>query len=99
MNEKRKRNENEQKKKRNENEKKEKRNKKKKRERRENINLFIQINKQRDSKTNQGKTSQDEIYIDSLQIIINDNDNNKDHDNDNDNHYSMNGDGMKIISQ
>ena len=64
------------------------------RERRENINLFIQINKQRDSKTSQGKTSQDEIYIDSLQIIVNDNDNN----NDNDNHYSMNGDGMKIIS-
>ena len=57
---------------------------------------FIQINKQRDSKTNQGKTSQDEIYIDSLQIIINDNDNKND--NNNDNHYSMNGDGMKIIS-
>ena len=56
MNEKRKRNENEQKKKINEKEKKEKRNKKKKRERRENINLFIQINKQRDSKTSQGKT-------------------------------------------
>ena len=51
MNEKRKRNENEQKKKRNENEKKEKRNKKKKRERRENINLLIQINTQTDGWT------------------------------------------------
>ena len=84
------------KRKRNENEKRKEREMKriKKQERRENINLLIQINKQRDSKTSQGKTSQDEICIDSLQIIINDDDNN----NDNDNHYSMNGDGMKIIS-
>ena len=49
-------------------------------------------------KARQVKARQDEIYIDPLQIIINDNDNNNDHDNDNDNHYSMNGDGMKIIS-
>ena len=55
------------KRKRNENEKRNERIKKQ--ERRENINLFIQINKQRDSKTNQGKTSQDEIYIDSLHIM------------------------------
>ena len=31
-------------------------------------------------------------------VAYNDNDNNNDNDNDNDNHYSMNGDGMKIIS-
>ena len=54
MNEKRKRNENEQK---------EKRNKKKKRERRENINLFIQTDRQTDRQTD-GRTDRHKSFID-----------------------------------
>ena len=59
------------------------------------ITIVILV-KTRQDKTSQDKSREDEIYIDSLQIIINDNDN--DNNNDHDNHYSMNGDGMKIIS-
>ena len=52
-------------------------------------------------KTTQDKTRQDERRW-NIQILVayndNDNGNNNDHDNDEDNHYSMNSDGMKIIS-
>ena len=50
--------------------------------------------KTRQDKTRQGKTGRN-IH---RSVAYNDNDNDKDNDNNNDNHYSMNSDGMKIIS-
>ena len=47
----------------------------------------------------QDKTKQDKTRWNIHRFVAyNDNDNNNDNDNDNDNHYSMNSDGMKIIS-
>ena len=62
------------------------------------ITIVILVHSTQD-KTRQGKTRQDKTrwYIHIL-VAYNDNDSNNDNDNDNDNHYSMNGDGMKIIS-
>ena len=63
------------------------------------ITIVILVNSTQD-KTRQDKTRQDKRRLGktrwNIHILVayNDNDNN----NDNDNHYSMNGDGMKIIS-
>ena len=52
-------------------------------------------------KARQGKTKQDKTWWNIHRFVAyneNDNDNVHDNINDNDNHYSMNSDGMKIIS-
>ena len=49
----------------------------------------------RQEKTSQGKTGRN-IH---RSIAYNDNEKDNDNNNNNDNHYSMNSDGMKIISQ
>ena len=62
------------------------------------ITIVILVHSTQD-KTKQVKTRQDKtrwnMYI---LVAYNDNDNDNHNDNDNDNHYSMNSDGMKIIS-
>ena len=68
------------------------------------ITIVILVNstqdKTRQDKTRQDKTRQDKRRLGktrwNIHILVAYNDN--DNDNDNDNHYSMNGDGMKIIS-
>ena len=56
------------------------------------------------SNTSQDKTRQDKTRQDKARwnvhifVAYNDNDNDNDNVHDNDNHYSMNSDGMKIIS-
>ena len=45
----------------------------------------------------QDKTRQDKTRWNRRRFVAN-NDNDNNHDNENDNHYSMNSDGMKIIS-
>ena len=63
------------------------------------ITIVILVNsrqdKTRQDKTRQDKTSQEKTRW-NIHILVAYNDN--DNDNDNDNHYSMNSDGMKIIS-
>ena len=65
------------------------------------ITIVILVNSRQD-KTRQDKTRQDKRRQEKTRwnihrfIAYNDNDN--DNNNDNDNHYSMNSDGMKIIS-
>ena len=57
--------------------------------------------KTRQDKTRQEKTRQDKARWNIHRFVAyndNDNDNNNDNNNDNGNHYSMNSDGMKIIS-
>ena len=51
-------------------------------------------------KTRQGKSRQDKTRW-NIHILVayNDNHNDNNNDNNNDNHYSMNSDGMKIISE
>ena len=50
-------------------------------------------------KTRQDKTRQEKArWCIHILVAYNDNDNDNDNDHDNDNHYSMNSDGMKIIS-
>ena len=52
-------------------------------------------------KTRQDKARQDKASWNVHRFVAyndNDNDNDNDNNNDNDNHYSMNSDGMKIIS-
>ena len=62
------------------------------------ITIVILVNSTQD-KTRQVKTSQEKTRW-NIHILVayNDNDNDNDSNNDNDNHYSMNSDGMKIIS-
>ena len=49
--------------------------------------------------SHQGKARQDKARWNiHRSVAYNDNDNNNDNNNDNDSHYSMNSDGMKIIS-
>ena len=55
------------------------------------ITIVILVNSRQD-KTRQGKTGR------NIHRSVAYNDNEKDNDNNNDNHYSMNSDGMKIIS-
>ena len=57
------------------------------------ITIVILVNSRQD-KTRQGKTGRN-IH---RSVAYNDNDNDNDNDNNNDNRYSMNSDGMKIIS-
>ena len=65
------------------------------------ITIVILVHSTQD-KTSLGKTRQNKARQDKTwwnihrSVAYNDNDNH--HDNDNDNHYSMNSDGMKIIS-
>ena len=65
------------------------------------ITIVILVQSTQD-KTRQDKTRQDKTRLDKRRwnihrsVAYNDNDN--DNNNDNDNHYSMNSDGMKIIS-
>ena len=58
--------------------------------------------KARQDKTRHGKAREDKTRQDktgrNIHRFVAYNDNEKDNDNDNDNHYSMNSDGMKIIS-
>ena len=64
------------------------------------ITIVILVNSTQD-KTRQDKRRQDKTRWNIHRFVAyndNDNDSNNDNDNDNDNHYSMNGDGMKIIS-
>ena len=53
--------------------------------------------KPRQDKTRQGKTRQGKTRW-NIHILVAYNDKDNDNDNNNDNHYSMNSDGMKIIS-
>ena len=59
------------------------------------ITVVILVNSRQD-KRRQGKTGRN-IHR-SIAYNDNDNDNNNNNNNNNDNHYSMNSDGMKIIS-
>ena len=65
------------------------------------ITIVILVHSRQD-KTKQDKTRQDKARWNMHRFVAyndNDNDNdNNDNDNNNDNHYSMNSDGMKIIS-
>ena len=64
------------------------------------ITVVILVHSTQD-KTRQDKRRQDKTRWNIHRFVAyndNDNDSNNDNDNDNDNHYSMNGDGMKIIS-
>ena len=60
------------------------------------ITVVILVNSRQD-KTRQDKTRQDKTRW-NIHRFVAYNDNDNDNNNDNDNHYSMNGDGMKIIS-
>ena len=57
------------------------------------ITIVILVNSRQD-KAKQDKTR----WCIHRFVAYNDNDNDNDNNNDNDNHYSMNSDGMKIIS-
>ena len=62
------------------------------------ITIVILVHSTQD-KTRQDKTRQDKTRWNIHRFVAyNDNDNDNNNDNDNDNHYSMNSDGMKIIS-
>ena len=60
------------------------------------ITIVILVNSRQD-KTRQDKISQEKTRW-NIHILVAYNDNDNDNDNNNDNHYSMNSDGMKIIS-
>ena len=60
------------------------------------ITVVILVNSRQD-KTRQDKTRQDKRRW-NIHRFVAYNDNDNDNDNENDNHYSMNSDGMKIIS-
>ena len=62
------------------------------------ITIVILVNS-RQGKARQGKTRQEKTRR-NIHILVayNDNDNDNNNDNNNDNHYSMNSDGIKIIS-
>ena len=62
------------------------------------IAVVILVHSHQD-KTRQDKTRQDKTRWNIHRLVAyNDNDNNNDNHNHNDNHYSMNSDGIKIIS-
>ena len=62
------------------------------------ITIAILVHSHQD-KARQDKTRQDKTRWNIHRLVAyNDNDNDNDNDNNNDNHYSMNSDGMKIIS-
>ena len=62
------------------------------------ITIVILVHSSQD-KTKQGKTRQEKTRWNIHRFVAyNDNNNDNDNNNNNDNHYSMNSDGMKIIS-
>ena len=62
------------------------------------ITIVILVHSRQD-KTREDKTRQDKARWNIHRFVAyNDNDSNNDNDNVHDNHYSMNSDGMKIIS-
>ena len=65
------------------------------------IITIVKLVHSRQDKTKQVKTRQDKTRWNMYILVAyndNDNDNHNDNVNNNDNHYSMNSDGMKIIS-
>ena len=62
------------------------------------ITIVILVHSRQD-KTKQGEAREDKTWWNiHRSVAYNDHDNDNNNDNDNDNHYSMNSDGMKIIS-